>query len=96
LDLIFLAWFLFQTVFRPSILPSFLLSPLYGGITSFRGPQSNHFWERLSDILVSRDEYGLANKFIDYVHYVTTNNYNTIAVFHTSNTSTLCLLSPFH
>jgi hypothetical protein len=33
------------------------------------------------------------NKFIDYLQVVTTNNYNTIADFHTTNHSTLSLLS---
>jgi hypothetical protein len=33
------------------------------------------------------------NRFIDHAQVVTTNNYNTIADFHTTNHSTLSLLS---
>jgi hypothetical protein len=37
--------------------------------------------------------FGLVNRFIDYLHVVTTNIYNTITDFHTTNHSTLSLLS---
>jgi hypothetical protein len=35
---------------------------------------------------------GLVNSFIDYLPVVTTNNYNTIADFHTTNDSKLSFL----
>jgi hypothetical protein len=37
--------------------------------------------------------FGLVNRFIVHLHVVTTNNYNTIADFHTTNYSTLSFLS---
>jgi hypothetical protein len=37
--------------------------------------------------------FGFVNRFIDHLQVVTTNNYNTIADFHTTNYSTLSLLS---
>jgi hypothetical protein len=36
---------------------------------------------------------GLVNRFIDHIQAVTTNNYYTIADFHTTNHSTLSLLN---
>jgi hypothetical protein len=36
---------------------------------------------------------GLVNRFIDHLQVVTTNNYNNIADFHTTNLFTLSLLS---
>jgi hypothetical protein len=38
----------------------------------------------------------LGNRFIDHLQVVTTNNYNTIADFHTTNHSTLSLESESH
>jgi hypothetical protein len=38
-------------------------------------------------------EFGLASAFTDHLQAVTTNNYNTVADFHTTNHSTLNLLS---
>jgi hypothetical protein len=37
--------------------------------------------------------YGLVNTFIDHLHVVTTNNYKATIDFHTTNHSTLSLLS---
>jgi hypothetical protein len=42
-----------------------------------------------------RSDYrrGLVNRFIDHLQVVSTNKYNTVADFHTTNHSTLSLLS---
>jgi hypothetical protein len=42
-----------------------------------------------------RRGFGLVNRFIDHLEVVTTNNYNTIADFHTTNHSSLSILSIF-
>jgi hypothetical protein len=47
----------------------------------------------LSHVLMTIDGVGLVNRFIDHLKVVTTNNYNTNAGFHTTNHSTLSLLS---
>jgi hypothetical protein len=39
--------------------------------------------------------YGFVNKFIDHLQFITTNIYNTIADFHTTNHSTLSSQSAF-
>jgi hypothetical protein len=49
----------------------------------------------LSCVWVTTDGFGLVNRFIDHSQVVTTNNYNNIADFHTTNHSTLSLLSLF-
>jgi hypothetical protein len=47
----------------------------------------------LSRVLVAVDGFGLVNRFIDHLQVLTTNNCNTIADFHTTNHSTLSVLS---
>jgi hypothetical protein len=48
---------------------------------------------KLSRVLVTKTGFGLVIGFIDHLQDVTTNNYYTIADFHTTNHSTLSVLS---
>jgi hypothetical protein len=47
----------------------------------------------LVDTVTCISDYRLVNRFIDNLHVVTTNNYYTIADFHTTNHSTLSILN---